>query len=174
MMVAAQLGFSGGPVKGRFYLDTDVAWYNFSEAKVYFWPVDIGNIITVGGPGVNMITWKYFANPWYAPAYYQHQAGEWVLITPKNIYRSSEWVSLGRDIAFIESIYVPEDERYVLVASGFGGDGTRAASLILQLSGTKSEIVPLKGIAMIIQWIDSNNNAKVDVDDTWNILEIVP
>jgi hypothetical protein len=121
-----------------------------------------------------MITWRYFANPWYAPAYYQYVDGEWVLITPNNIYNSSEWVSPGKDLALVESIYVPEEGRYVLVASGFGGDGTRAASLILQLSGTSKEIIPLEGTAMIIQWIDSNNNAKVDADDTWNLLEIVP
>ncbi|MCD6491982.1 MAG: hypothetical protein J7K59_06835, partial [Candidatus Korarchaeota archaeon] len=113
------------------------------------------------------------ANPWYAPAYYQYQDGEWVLITPNNVYRSSEWTGPGKDLALIESIYVPEEDRYVLVASGFGGDGTRAASLILQLHGTNKEIVSLNGTAMIIQWIDSNGNAKVDPNDTWNLIEIV-
>ena len=173
MMVAEQLGIHRLEFYGKMFLDTDVAWYNDSEAKVYFWPVNITNIITIGGPGVNMITWRYFANPWYAPAYYQYQDGEWVLITPNNVYRSSEWTGPGKDLALIESIYVPEEDRYVLVASGFGGDGTRAASLILQLHGTNKEIVSLNGTAMIIQWIDSNGNAKVDPNDTWNLIEIV-
>jgi hypothetical protein len=173
MMVAARLGYSGGSETGRFYLDTDIAWYNASNAKVYYWPLDIGNIITVGGPGVNMITWRYFANPWYAPVYYQYQGGEWILVTPRSVYRSSEWVAHGRDVALVESVYVAEENRYVLVVAGFGGDGTRAATLIIQLSGTSNEVVRLNGKAMIIQWIDSNGNAKVDKEDTWNILEIV-
>jgi hypothetical protein len=173
MMVAARLGYSGGSETGRFHLDTDIAWYNASNAKVYYWPLDIGNIITVGGPGVNMITWRYFANPWYAPVYYQYQGGEWILVTPRSVYRSSEWVAHGRDVALVESVYVAEENRYVLVVAGFGGDGTRAATLIIQLSGTSNEIVRLNGKAMIIQWIDSNGNAKVDKEDTWNILEIV-
>jgi subtilisin family serine protease len=173
MMVAARLGYSGGSETGRFHLDTDIAWYNASNAKVYYWPLDIGNIITVGGPGVNMITWRYFANPWYAPVYYQYQGGEWILVTPRSVYRSSEWVAHGRDVALVESVYVAEENRYVLVVAGFGGDGTRAATLIIQLSGTSNEVVRLNGKAMIIQWIDSNGNAKVDKEDTWNILEIV-
>jgi hypothetical protein len=82
-------------------------------------------------------------------------------------------VAHGRDVALVESVYVAEENRYVLVVAGFGGDGTRAATLIIQLSGTSNEVVRLNGKAMIIQWIDSNGNAKVDKEDTWNILEIV-
>ncbi|RLE58693.1 MAG: hypothetical protein DRJ32_05970, partial [Thermoprotei archaeon] len=51
-----------------FYLDTTIAWYNESEYKVYYYGVPgLTNIITVAGPGVNQISWKYFCNPWYAP-----------------------------------------------------------------------------------------------------------
>ncbi|MCD6491978.1 MAG: hypothetical protein J7K59_06815, partial [Candidatus Korarchaeota archaeon] len=113
------------------------------------------------------------ANPWYAPAYYQYQDGEWVLITPNNVYRSSEWTGPGKDLALIEITYISEEGRNVLVLSGFGGDGTRAASLIIQLLFTDQQILSLEGKAMIIQWIDSNGNAKVDPDDTYNIVETI-
>ena len=51
-----------------------------TNAKVIFYKVEgLTNIITVAGPGVNMITWKYFVNPWYAPVYAQYNStsGEW-------------------------------------------------------------------------------------------------
>ncbi len=64
MMVAAGLSRHAEQDALQLYLDTDVAWYNYSAAKVFFFPVaGLENIVTVGGPGVNMITWKYFANP---------------------------------------------------------------------------------------------------------------
>jgi len=177
MMIAAQLGWRGGVEGLHLFLDTDVSWYNDVEAKVYLWPVEgLTNIITVAGPGVNQITWKYFANPWYAPAYFQRDpiTNEQILVTPTTIYRESEWVSPGHDLAIVQSIYVAEEGRYVLLAAGFGGDGTRVASLILQLAKTNMEVIRLQGRAMIIQWIDSNGNSKVDTEDIYNVLEIIP
>jgi len=175
MMIAAQLGYIAGSEEAKLFLDTDVAWYNYSEAKVYYWPIEgLTNIITVGGPGVNQITWRYFANPWYAPGYIQwDERGNQLLITPSNIYNESEWVALGQDLAIIESIYVAEEDRYVLLVAGFGGDGTRAACLIVQLFGTDKEIMKLRGVAMIIRWRDVNNNAKVDPNDEFVLLEVV-
>jgi len=175
MMIAAQLGYAAGTEGAKLFLDTDIAWYNYSEAKVYYWSIEgLTNIITVGGPGVNQITWRYFANPWYAPAYIQwDKHGNQLLITPNNVYNESEWVAPGQDLAIIESIYVAEEDRYVLLAAGFGGDGTRAACLILQLVGTDKEIIKLQGVAMIIQWRDANSNAKVDPEDEFTLLEVI-
>ncbi len=79
----------------------------------------------------------------------------------------------GTDIALIELIYDEESGRYVLVLSGFVGDGTRAASLLIQLLGSPHSPIVLQGIAMIIQWTDTNLDAKVDPQDSWNVLEII-
>jgi len=179
MGVAAILGRYGSVANARFYLDTDIAWYNQSEWKVYYWPVEgLTNIITVAGPGVNMITWRYFCNPWYAPVYmyYDDGLGEQIIITPTTTYYESEWVGSQplRDLAVLEVIYVPEEGRYVLWVGGFGGYATRAGCLALQLFDTGQLPFTLEGRAMLIQWIDENGNAKVDPVDTWNIIEIVP
>ncbi len=57
---------------------------------------------------------------------------------------------------------------------GFGGPATRAACLIMQLQGSGLLPFTLQGRAMIIQWVDSNANAKVDSGDTFKVIEIVP
>jgi hypothetical protein len=180
MSVAAYIGKLGSLSKSRFYLDSDVAWYDESVYKVY-WKVFPGvdmNVITVGGPGVNMITWRYFGNPWYAPVYqyYDPSLGYQVIITPNTVYREPDWVSTTpplRDLALIELIYVAEENRYVLYIGGFGGFGTWAASYLIQWQGSGVEPLRLEGTAMLIQWIDSNMNWKIDPEDTWNLIEIV-
>ena len=141
MGVTAVLGTCGSVADCRFYLDTDIAWYNETEYKVHYWPVEgLTNIITTAGPGVNMITWRYFCNPWYAPVYmyYDGGLGEWVVATPTATYRSSDWIGAAplSDLVVLEVIHVPEEGRYVLWVGGFGGYATRAGCLALQLFDT--------------------------------------
>ncbi|MEM3166762.1 MAG: hypothetical protein QXM67_06575, partial [Candidatus Methanomethylicia archaeon] len=179
MNVAAILGRYGSVSGARFYLDTDVAWYDFNNYKVYYYPVEgLTNIITIAGPGVNQISWKYFCNPWYAPVYmyYDSVLNDWVMVTPTQSYRGSDWVGSDplRDLVVIELIHVEEENRYVLWVTGFGGHGTKAGSFILQLFDSGQLPFTLQGRAMLIQWIDSNANAKVDLNDTWNVVETVP
>lgn len=180
MSITAKLGTYGSVTNARFYLDTDVAWYDGAGHKVYYWPVEgLTNIITVAGPGVNQITWRYFANPWFAPVYmyYSTTLHEWIVHTPTMEYEELDYVSSDplMDLAVIEMVYVAEEGRYVMWVGGFGGYGTRAASFIVQLHGTSTPGIPsLTGTAMLVRWIDANSNSKIDTGDMWTVLEIVP
>ena len=35
------------------------------------------------------------------------------------------------------------------------------------------EFLDADGVAVIMQWIDSNGNSRPDESDTWNIIEVV-
>ncbi|RLF08826.1 MAG: hypothetical protein DRJ62_07865 [Thermoprotei archaeon] len=178
MSIALALGAYGSRENVMLYLDTDMSWYNDTECKVYYYDVPgLTNIITVAGPGVNQISWKYFCNPWYAPVYtyWNSTYGCWVVVTPNNVYKETDYYGTSplRDLVVIELIYVEDEDRYVMWVSGFSGYGTRAGCYLLQNFDLGSLPIDLQGQAILFQWIDSNNNCKPDPDDTWNIIEVV-
>ncbi|RLF09265.1 MAG: hypothetical protein DRJ62_07025, partial [Thermoprotei archaeon] len=154
------------------YLDTDVADYDDVNCVVYYlmW---LPHIVTVGGPGVNMITWKYFANPWYAPVYFSREYNpdsgqeEWVINTPNNKYWEYNVTSTPEldDIGVIEIVYIQEEGRYVLMAAGLGGYGTKAACLLLQMFDSPDMPFPLQGIAIVFKWVDTNGDCKVQLNE---------
>jgi hypothetical protein len=124
---------------------------------------------------VNQITYKYFMSEWWNdPVYWAFNGSNKDMVTPAHRYYPSDWVGPGKDLAVIESVYAGYEGRYVMMVAGFGGDGTRAGALILQLYGSGLLPFTLQGRAMIVQWIDSNGNAKVDAGDTFNVIEVVP
>ena len=179
MNVAIKLGYYGLSSGARLYLDTDVSWYDEDEFKVYYYDVPgLTNIITIAGPGVNQISWKYFCNPWYAPVYtyYSSDYGDWILVTPGSVYVAGDWVSVAsplRDLVVIELIYVNDEGRYVLWISGFGGYGTRAGCFLVQLMNTGLLPINMEGQAVIVEWIDSDGDAKPSLNDTWRLVEVV-
>jgi len=169
----------GNVTQTYFYLDTDVSYYDAGSYKVYYYGgvPSLTNIITVAGPGVNQISWKYFCNPWYAPVYtyWNSTYGCWIIVTPGNIYKETDWVGSSplRDLFVVEAIYVEDEGRYVVWCSGFGGYGTRAACYFLKRLGGGASLLDYDGLAIIGYWEDSNNNSKIDADDTWEIIEVV-
>ena len=171
--VSAVIGkYSANITNLSAYLDTDVADYDDVNCVVYYlmW---LPHIVTVGGPGVNMITWKYFANPWYAPVYFSREYNpdsgqeEWVINTPNNKYWEYNVTSTPEldDIGVIEIVYIGDEGRYVLVAAGLGGYGTRAACLLLQMFDSPDMPFPLQGIAIVFKWVDTNGDCKVQLNE---------
>ncbi|RLE58114.1 MAG: hypothetical protein DRJ32_07065, partial [Thermoprotei archaeon] len=146
---------------------------------VYYYDVPgLTNIITIAGPGVNQISWKYFCNPWYAPVYmyYNSTYGCWVIKTPRHEYKSTDWYATVphlRDLLVIEVIYIKDEGRHVVWASGFSGYGSRAACYFLKCLISNEPLVETNGIALLIYWEDTNNSYKPDEEDTWNIVEIL-
>lgn len=176
MMVAEELGSFRLGTFGQYFLDTDVATYNFtSGATTYTYP-NVTNVITVGGPGVNMVTYHHFVEQWWNdPVYwvFNSTSGKLDIVTPSRRYYSSDWVGTGRDLALIESVYFPTEGRWAMMLAGFGGDGTRAACFIIQTFGSGQVPITLQGRAMLVQWQDTNGNAKVDAGDNYTIVEVV-
>ncbi len=71
MEVAEGMGALKSSGYGQYFLDTDVSAYNYTSAAVTYIYNNLTNIITIGGPGVNQVTYRYIANPWYAPVHYE-------------------------------------------------------------------------------------------------------
>lgn len=176
MEVAEGMGALKSSGYGQYFLDTDVSVYNSTSGVVSYIYSPLNNIITIGGPGVNQVSYKYFANPFYAPVYEQfnESTGKFDIISPTRTYHESQYVNSTSDLVVLESIYVANEGRYVMYLGGFGGPATRAACLIMELQGSGLLPFTLQGRAMIIQWVDSNGNAKVDSGDTFKVIEIVP
>ncbi|MGA1975736.1 MAG: hypothetical protein ABSG92_08875 [Conexivisphaerales archaeon] len=176
MEVAEGMGAMKSSGYGQYFLDTDVSVYNGTSGIVSYIYSPLNNIITIGGPGVNQVTYKYFANPFYAPVYetFNSSSGKFDIISPTRTYYESDWVNSSADLVVLQSIYVVNEGRYVMYLGGFGGPATRAACLIMELQGSGILPFTLQGRAMIIQWVDSNHNDKVDSGDTFNVIEIVP
>jgi hypothetical protein len=176
MEVAEGMGASKSSGFGQYFLDTDVSVYNSTSGIVSYIYSPLNNIITIGGPGVNQVTYKYIANPWYAPVYevFNSTSGKFDIYSPTMIYHESDYVNSTSDLVVLESIYVAAEGRYMMYLGGFGGPATRAACLIMELQGSGILPLTLQGRAMIIQWVDANLNAKVDSGDTFKVIEVVP
>jgi hypothetical protein len=176
MQVAEGLGALKNAGYGQYFLDTDVSVYDGGTGIVSYIYSNLTNIITIGGPGVNQVTYKYIANPFYAPVYeiFNASSGKFDIHSPTTTYYEADWVNSSADLVVLQSIYVAAEGRYVMYLGGFGGPATRAACLIMQLQGSGLLPFTLQGRAVIVQWVDANLNAKVDSGDTFNVIEVVP
>jgi hypothetical protein len=175
VVIASGLGMEavGGSLSST--LDDYVSAYDTGTAKVSFPPLT-NNLLVVGGPGVNQVTWYYnnLRNSTGArvlPAYFDKDPDgtDCIRVASTNHTYRIEHDSQGRTTADygLITLYQDSDEGvWVLIAAGLGGAGTLAASKLLADHKNWS----LFGQAAVVKFADSNNDG---CPDTVSIAESV-
>ncbi len=149
-------------------MDTSVAVWNDAEETVAIDWNKIGdsNVISVGGPLVNMFTY-YYEQLGAAPFYLQW-AGD-VPYIHSDLSGEDYFYNLGVDDYALLSVY-NDNGRTVLVGWGLTDRGTVAACQVLQYFDTQYAGL-LYGRGMILKWVDGNGDAKVDLGDGISVVE---
>ncbi len=158
-----QLSNNGNTIQ---ILDTNIVNYDNNTDSVNIdWNNINNNIIAVGGPGVNMISYYYdkerilpFYLLWNDSIPYIHSA------LTNNDYNFSD----DKDYAIIGLIN--DNGKDILVAWGLTDKGTVASMQFLQYYDTIYADA-LHGKAILLEWTDSNNDKLVDTNDTITIVE---
>jgi hypothetical protein len=125
------------------------------------------NLIVVGGPGINQITWHYSglkdaSGRRVLPAYFDKDGAgtDFIHVAPSgNSYYVEEFRgSLRADYGMIQCFYDAANGRYVLLVSGLGGPGTWAAAKVLSHYDERM----LYGKVVIVGYRDTNSDGYLD------------
>jgi len=183
IMVAGQFGLRTDNGTMEATMDDTVSTYNFTSATVDLRD-KISNLIVVGGPGVNQVTWYYnglrFANnSRVLPAYFGKFANgtDYIYVAPTSRRYTIQYDGLGRvsaDYGLVETLH--DKGRHILLLAGLGGSGTWAACKVV----SSYESWNLLGCAAIVRYRDSNADGFLDeisiaeqISGTINILSFV-
>jgi subtilisin family serine protease len=171
MYEAFALGTKSKQGVPKILLDWQVANYNENNVTKIFKP---GNIITFGGPGVNLITWYYHSLTYRGvqvlAAYMASDVqGMYIYSTASGLkYRMVNDYGHGTpvtDYAMIVLHYDNIDNRYVLLIAGLSGYSTSEAAKWL------SSYPSISGRAVILKMIDNEGDGIID---SIEIAEIIP
>jgi hypothetical protein len=175
IMVGAELGLdaNGGSLSSS--LDDCASTYDLATAQISF-PSSTNNLLVLGGPGVNQVTWYYnnLRNSTGAkalPVYFDKYPNgtDCIRVSSTGHSYAIEQDSLGRvktDYGFITLYYDAEHGVWVLIVAGLGGAATMAASRLLATYRSWS----IFGRASVVKVTDSNADGYVD---TTSIVESV-
>jgi hypothetical protein len=175
VLIATMLGthaWNKGMVKVAMDTYSYISTYNFTTAKVTM--VDTtSNLIVIGGPGVNQVSYYYnelrdASGAKVLPVLFlRDQGGDYLYVQISGSIYRIEKDAQGRVTADYAVIQIYNDDgRYALLAYGLGGEGTKAASIVL----SEFEQWNLMGRAVIVKYFDSNGDGYLD---TINIVETV-
>jgi len=167
IMVAAQLGVDAGGGALSSTLDDYISVYDSGTAQISF-PTLGNNLIVVGGPGVNQVTWYYnnLRNSTGArmlPVYFDKAPNgtDYIHVASTGHSYGIERDGLGRvkaDYGIITLYHDVDQGLWVLIAGGLGGSGTIAASRLLASYKSWS----LFGQAVVVKFSDSNGDGYLD------------
>ncbi|RLF07669.1 MAG: hypothetical protein DRJ60_02180, partial [Thermoprotei archaeon] len=150
------------PIQSSFisYHDTDVVGYNPSTGNMWIGDTAYPTLISVGGPGVNML-FDYYNN--ILPAYFSKEGGWHIETTTGNEYwrELDEYGRTVEDYAIIAIHYDAETSRYFMLIGGIGAEGSVAASKYI------ADFNSLEGRAMVIKVSDGNGDGIVTF---WNLI----
>lgn len=165
IMVGAQLGLKTDNGTLEATMDDYISSYNFTSAKVEL--VDTTtNLVVVGGPGVNQVTWYYnnlrnASGDRVLPVYFDKfpNGTDYIYVSPTGHSYTIERDGLGRVSADYGAILMIQDNaRYVLILAGLGGSGTWASAKII----SSYETWNLHGGAAIVKYSDTNSDGLLD------------
>jgi hypothetical protein len=165
IIVASKLGLEAGDAMLDATMDDYVSTYDFGTAKVVLRDVS-SNLVVVGGPGVNQITWYYnnLRNATGArvlPVYFdKDQNGvDYIYVASSGKSYTIERDGLGRISADYGVILMFQDGgRFVLILAGLGGAGTWASCKIV----SSFETWNLRGSAVVVKYYDGNGDGVLD------------
>jgi len=167
VVVAAGLGMeaTGGALSST--LDDYISVYDGGTAKVSF-PALTNNLVVVGGPGVNQVTWYYnnlrnSTGTKVLPVYFDKDPNgtDCIRVASTNHTYRIQRDTQGRttaDYGFVALYDDVEEGVWVLIAAGLGGSGTLAASKLLADHRNWS----LFGQAAVVKFSDSNGDGFLD------------
>jgi len=175
IMVGAQFGIDavGGSLSST--LDDYISSYNIGTRQMSFSSLT-NNLLVLGGPGVNQVTWYYNnlrngSGARVLPVYFDKfpNGTDYICVASSGHYYTIERDGQGKvtaDYGFVTLYHDTDQGVWVLIAAGLGGSGTLAASRLL----TSYKDWGLFGQAVVVKYGDSNGDGYLD---TLNIPEIV-
>jgi len=166
-LVSARLGLDSEEGLPELHLDTDFTYCSNNIVYVYWNEIGSHSIIAIGGPAVNMMVYKYNDSTpfkWiYRPSY-----GSSIYSGLTQRTYSSVWGQI--DYAVLAVLVDEDSGKTVLMVWGLTGYGTQAGTLVLGYYDRFRDM--LVGEAVLLKWEDSNNNNRVDIDDTLTLIEV--
>ncbi len=173
IMVAAKFGLKSGNGTMESIMDDSVSSYNLTSGKFQFNDLT-SNLIVIGGPGVNQVTWYYnglkYPNGSRVLLAYFSKFGNGtdnIYVAPTNHYYAIQYDGQGRVSTDYGLVEVLNDHgRYALLLGGLGGGGTWAACKIISTYDSYT----LTGCVAIVRYSDSNGDGFLD---TLSIVEQV-
>ena len=165
--IMGQFGVDAADGEPMSALDDHLSYYNFSAGRLDFAPLS-SNLVVVGGPGVNQVTWYYnnlrnSTGGRVLPVYFdKDQDGVDIIhVAPSGHSYTIEYDGTGRvktDYGTITLFHDDEHGVWVLLISGLGGLATNAASSLL----TRYKNWGLFGGASIVRYVDSDGDGYLD------------
>ena len=165
IMVSAKFGLQTDNGTLETIMDDSISSYNSTSIKVTMNDVS-SNLVVVGGPGVNQVTWyynylKYPNGSRMLPVYFDKFANgtDYIYVIRTNHYYKIQFDGLGRmkeDYGIIETF--DDHGRHVLLLAGLGGSGTWACCDVMSTYDSWG----LHGGAAIVKYNDTNNDGFLD------------
>jgi hypothetical protein len=159
VFVALKFGGASSSTNIVNYHDSDVVGYDPSTGRMWIGDTYHPNLVSFGGPGVNML-FDYYNDKLLAKF---TSIGGWHIVTPTKEYWK-EVDNHGRtvkDYGIIALYYDESRDSYVLLVGGIGAEGTIAASKVL------SDGIPISGRAVVVEVSDGNGDSYITF---WNII----
>jgi len=165
IMVAARISMNQHNNTLQATMDDYASSYDFSNATLTLKDTT-SNLIIVGGPGVNELTWYYNnlrnASGYHElPVYFDKDANgtDFIYVTATSHTYEIERDTQNRVSADYGVILLFQDNgRYVLFLAGLGGMGTWAACKVISQFDTWN----LQGGAAIVRYSDNNGDGLLD------------
>jgi hypothetical protein len=152
-------------------MDTWISgWNDTLKTVVVDWnKIGTSNVISIGGPAVNMLT--YYYEQFGATPFYLTWAGD-IPTIKSDLSGKTYSFQLGVNDYGLLSIY-HDNGRVILVGWGLTHRGTIAICQILQYFDSQYAGL-LSKRAIIVKWADRNGDTEVDLGDAINIVEAWP
>jgi hypothetical protein len=165
IMVSSVLGLKGDGGMVNAAMDDWISTYDFQTVKVTVKDLS-SNLIVVGGPGVNQVTWHYNGlkdsnGQRVLPVYFDKEEGiDVIRVAPSGKTYRIEYENgrIKADYGVVSMVYDDVKGCWVLIVAGLGGSGTLAASWLL----AKYDLWSLFGRASVVRFGDSNSDGYLD------------
>jgi len=167
IMVAAQFGLDAIGGVPSSTLDDHISSYDDGTAQISF-PSLGSNLVVVGGPGVNQVTWYYNnlrndSDARVLPVYFDKDLNgeDYIYVESSGNSYAIEHDALNRvsaDYGVVTLFYDSERGIWVLIIAGLGGSGTLAASKLLASYNSRS----LFGRVTVVRFADSDEDGYLD------------
>ncbi|MEM3602551.1 MAG: hypothetical protein QXN87_07755 [Candidatus Bathyarchaeia archaeon] len=166
IMVSSSLGLKGDGGLVNAAMDDWISTYDFQAVKVTVKDLS-SNLVVVGGPGVNQVTWHYNGltdsnGNRILPVYFDKEENETDVIrvaTSGTTYKIEyENGKVKADYGIVSMFYDDVKGFWILTVAGLGGSGTLAASGLL----ARYELWSLFGRASVVRFGDSNGDGYLE------------